>query len=179
MVGLFAKQVALNLDIKASTLRRWALELEKHGYQFARNEKDHRIYYEHDLVVLKDFQHTININNDTEGTAKLVVARFNERKNAQQALYVQEENSNQIALTQEDLANIINQTAEQTANAMMRKFADSVEQRDRQLMASLKFSLEQRQLELGASKVSWYKKLFGKKKNRSKTEGQSGRDINS
>lgn len=44
--GYFSKDVALELKITTSSLRRWSFELEKLGYNFERNEKEQRIYYE-------------------------------------------------------------------------------------------------------------------------------------
>ena len=41
--GYFAKDVASELEITTSTLRRWSIELEKAGYSFERNEKEQRI----------------------------------------------------------------------------------------------------------------------------------------
>jgi transposase-like protein len=54
--GFFSKEVAIQLEINPNTLRRWSIELEKYGYEFTRNEKDQRIYYDRDLVALTDFK---------------------------------------------------------------------------------------------------------------------------
>ena len=54
--GMFAKELALNLDINTNTLRRWAIELEEQGYEFSRNDKNQRIYYQRDILALSDFQ---------------------------------------------------------------------------------------------------------------------------
>ena len=37
--GYFAKDVAAELGITTSSLRRWSIELENQGYVFQRNEK--------------------------------------------------------------------------------------------------------------------------------------------
>ena len=58
--GMFAKELSLNLDINTNTLRRWAIELEEQGYEFSRNDKNQRIYYERDILALSDFQKIID-----------------------------------------------------------------------------------------------------------------------
>lgn len=50
------KQVADNLGIVTSTLRKYCLLLEDENlgnYQFDRNEKDQRIFYDHDVIALR------------------------------------------------------------------------------------------------------------------------------
>jgi DNA-binding transcriptional MerR regulator len=50
------KQVADNLGIGTSTLRKYCLMLEDErlgNYQFERNEKDQRIFYDHDIIALR------------------------------------------------------------------------------------------------------------------------------
>lgn len=48
-----ADQVATMLDIKTSTLRKYAGLLSKQGYKFHTNEKGHRGYFNQDVAVLK------------------------------------------------------------------------------------------------------------------------------
>ena len=54
--GYFSKDVAIELEITTSTLRRWSIELEKEGYSFHRNEKDQRIYYERDFKAFRELK---------------------------------------------------------------------------------------------------------------------------
>lgn len=86
--GMFAKEMALNLDINTNTLRRWAIELEVHGYEFSRNDKNQRIYYERDIIVLTNFKKIIEKTQSLEDTAKAVVSRVNDKKNAEKMLSV-------------------------------------------------------------------------------------------
>ncbi|MCF2132213.1 DUF3967 domain-containing protein [Strepomyces sp. STD 3.1] len=58
--GYFAKNVAVNLEVTTSTLRRWSIELEKAGYTFERNDKDQRIYYQHDINAFKHLKELIS-----------------------------------------------------------------------------------------------------------------------
>lgn len=70
------KEVFTTLDIGDSTLRKWCLALEKHGYGFIRNDKNSRLYVEGDLVVLKHFQNLTKQNMPLDNAAALVVDRF-------------------------------------------------------------------------------------------------------
>lgn len=172
--GLFSKEVALNLDINPNTLRRWSLELEKVGYEFTRNDKDQRIYYDRDIVVLTDFQKMIDKTQSLENTAKAVAKRAQDKENAEKMLSVIDEKSDKIAFTKDELEDLLKRTAEETAaktaEILMQKFNDSVEQRDRQLMQGIRQTLEEKQhqqeqrlLEIATAqdeKGSWWSRWF-------------------
>ncbi|EOP47246.1 hypothetical protein IKQ_06313 [Bacillus cereus VDM053] len=57
--------VAEQLDIQSSTLRKYADVLEKEGYTFIKNERGHRKYRESDVMV---FRKVINLKNETDMT---------------------------------------------------------------------------------------------------------------
>lgn len=57
--------VAEQLGIQSSTLRKYADVLEKEGYTFIKNERGHRKYRESDVMV---FRKVINLKNDTDMT---------------------------------------------------------------------------------------------------------------
>ncbi|MCU5769862.1 DUF3967 domain-containing protein [Bacillus cereus] len=57
--------VAEQLSIQSSTLRKYADVLEKEGYTFIKNERGHRKYRESDVMVLRK---VINLKNDTDMT---------------------------------------------------------------------------------------------------------------
>ena len=90
--GFFSKEVAIQLDINPNTLRRWSIELEKYGYDFTRNEKEQRIYYDRDLVALTDFKKMLHRTQSLENAAKAVVKRVQDQENAEKMLSVIEEN---------------------------------------------------------------------------------------
>lgn len=54
--GRFSGQVSKELDVNGNTLRVWCLELENAGYKFERNNRQQRIYYEHDIAILKEMK---------------------------------------------------------------------------------------------------------------------------
>lgn len=57
--------VAEQLGIQSSTLRKYADVLEKEGYSFTKNDRGHRKYREVDVLV---FRKVINLKNDTDVT---------------------------------------------------------------------------------------------------------------
>ncbi|AHA75612.1 DUF3967 domain-containing protein [Bacillus thuringiensis] len=57
--------VARQLGIQSSTLRKYADVLEKEGYTFMKNERGHRKYRDSDVMV---FRKVINLKNDTDIT---------------------------------------------------------------------------------------------------------------
>lgn len=170
--GAFAKEVALHLEINVNTLRRWSLELEKVGYNFSRNEKEQRIYYKRDLVVLTDFQRLLGKTQSLENTAKAIVSRVKEENNAEKMLSVFVEEENKIVFTKEELEGLIQKTADEsahkTANILFEKFNNSIEQRDRELMFQIKKQQEIKQqqlleLAMGKEKISLFSRLFKKR----------------
>lgn len=169
--GSFAKEMALQLDINVNTLRRWALELEKCGYEFTRNEKDQRIFYERDNVVLSDFKRTIEKTQSLENTAKAVAKRVRDKDNVEKMLSVLDEKEDKISFTKDELQDFLKQVIEdtvaKTATEIGKKMDDRLEKRDRQLVQQLNESMEKRRLEIAVSQeqepVSWWSRLFGKK----------------
>ncbi|HFF3743016.1 DUF3967 domain-containing protein [Bacillus cereus] len=59
------RDVARQLGIQSSTLRKYADVLEKEGYTFMKNERGHRKYRDSDVMV---FRKVINLKNDTDIT---------------------------------------------------------------------------------------------------------------
>ena len=153
--GMFAKELSLNLDINTNTLRRWAIELEEQGYEFSRNDKNQRIYYERDILALSDFQKIIDKTQSLENTAKAVVAKVNDKKNAETMLGVIENNNDKMVFSKEELDELINRVAdeavERAAEHLSRKFMDVIEQRDKQIVHNLTETMEQKRLEVATA----------------------------
>lgn len=151
---MFAKELALNLEININTLRRWAIELEKEGYIFSRNDKKQRIYYERDILVLSKFRKIIEKTQSLENTAKAVVSSINDKDNAEEMLSVIKENNGKIVLSKEDLESLLDRVAmeavNRTAEQLSKSFLDVLEQRDKNLLHNLTKTMEQERLEVFA-----------------------------
>jgi transposase-like protein len=65
----WSKEVSHQLNIGASTLRKWCLLLEDKGYSFTRDEQERRVYRADDIDLLRDLQTLMKNNNTTLETA--------------------------------------------------------------------------------------------------------------
>lgn len=187
--GTFSKEVSLHLDINPSTLRRWASELEKQGYEFERNDKNNRIFYDKDILALSDLKRLLEKTQSIEIATKTVVKQHQDRKSSEKAIAALQESGAQITLTKDELEeytkNIIQQTAKQTAMAIKEQLTEEItgqviqkmqqveEQRDRKLMQSIRATLDEKKLEIEMAatiqKESFWTRLFGfGKKNKAK-----------
>ncbi|MGX9161975.1 hypothetical protein [Priestia megaterium] len=181
-LGLFAKQAAEQIGTNPHTLRRWAIELEKEGYVFSRNNKGkdgHRIFYEPDIQALTIFRDLISQLQDYEQVAKLTVARVGEGVIDKLTSIVNEENDLEqpvtVTFTEQELKQyterIIEETskrvASETANAVYNRMENLLENRDRELLTKMNESMEQRRLEVAAAReqnsAGFWGRIFGRK----------------
>lgn len=68
-----AKDITLSLNIGDSTLRKWCLSLEEHGYTFYRTDQNKRLFTEKDIIVLRHFQQLVKEKNMSMNNAALIV----------------------------------------------------------------------------------------------------------
>lgn len=173
--GFFSKDVALKLDINPSTLRQWCLAMEKEGYEFQRNEKEQRIFYNRDINLLFELKNLIEKTRNRDDAIKSVVSRQKSVNNAEKMLGVNENERDNITISKEDLQGLIQESVEKAIEkereAMFKAFEmkmnDTIEQRDRYLVHKLNESMEQKRLEIAAAqeekkKKGFWARLFGK-----------------
>ncbi|MFG6150627.1 DNA-binding protein [Halobacillus sp. B23F22_1] len=151
--GFFAKEVALKLDIKSSTLRQWALALEEEGYEFQRNDKDQRIYYDRDISMFFELKKLIEKKRSRHDAIKAVAKLYRDRENAEKTLSVIEENSDHSPFSKEDVQSLINEAVEhayqkgkeqgeQEAQMLFEKIDERLEARDRRLLDGINQKVE-------------------------------------
>lgn len=148
--GYFAKDVASDLNITTSTLRRWSIELEKAGYNFERNEKDQRIYYERDFKAFRELKKLIANNVALIDATKAVVSMDLEAKNASQTPSVYR---SETRLTKQTLEEILDdriekamqqafeagrQQAQKEMQETLEKLEKQMNERDQQLMSFIR-----------------------------------------
>jgi DNA-binding transcriptional MerR regulator len=162
--GYFAKDVASDLQITTSTLRRWSIELEKIGYTFKRNEKEQRIYFERDFKAFRELKKLLSNSVAFTDAIKAVVSMDLEGKNAQLTPSVFDDN---IRLSKRELTDLIHDTVKKAVEeerevmfkAFEHKMNNIIEQRDRQLTHEIRQSIEDRRLEIAAAtqekKIWW------------------------
>lgn len=61
----WSKDVSSQLNIGASTLRKWCLLLEEKGYVFTRDEQERRVYRAEDIDLLREIQTRMKNTNTT------------------------------------------------------------------------------------------------------------------
>ncbi|WP_324618526.1 DNA-binding protein [Bacillus subtilis] len=173
--GYFAKDVAISLNVTPSTLRRWSLELEKHGYSFERNDKEQRIYFERDFKAFRELQKLLSNSVPFTDAVKAVSSTNIEGKNATKTQSV---SSDQLRFSERELREIINEEVkaaveserEMMFRAFEQKMNNIIERRDRSLMNEFRKAREQQLIETAASsensgepsKKSFWKRLFSK-----------------
>lgn len=162
-LGYFSKDVALELNITTSTLRRWSIFLEKNNYMFERNEKDQRVYYERDIRALRELKLLLSKSIPFDNAIKIITAMDFEKENHEKTPSVYNE---MIRLSKSELQSIIQSALEQEREiilaAMDEKLSNKIEQRDRALVHQLKETLTEKQLELQQSQKGFFRRIFSK-----------------
>ena len=88
-IAFYSKDVSDNLEIAASTLRKWSAMLEDAGYPFKKNDKGQRLYYEKDIVALRHLKRlTQDEGMSLENAVNEVVKRVKETEEIAQELDV-------------------------------------------------------------------------------------------
>lgn len=158
-MGFFAKHVAQELGTSTNTLRRWALELEKEGYIFSRNNKGkdgHRIFFQHDVNALATFRDLVDQLQDYQEAAKIVVARGEEVHNDEITPSVNEENEHaqpvKVTFTEQELKEytnaIIQETSARVAAEVSAKVAEETSARVAQETAEAVYKKLENRLEM-------------------------------
>ncbi|MED4018560.1 MerR family transcriptional regulator [Sutcliffiella cohnii] len=165
--GYFAKDVASELGVTTSTLRRWSIQLEKKGYFFERNDKDQRIYYERDYKAFRELKQLLNKSVPFINAVNVVISKNLVEKNAPQTPSVFEE---EVRLSKRELEELVHQSVQKAIekereliiDVIEKKLENVIENRDKLITLELQKSLEQRQNEIAATeeKQSWWKRLF-------------------
>lgn len=155
--GYFAKDVAADLEITTSTLRRWSIELEKAGYKFERNEKDQRIYYDRDFKAFRELKKLISNSVVLVDAINAVVSMDVEGLNASQTPSVYRE---ETRLTRQFLEEILDekinkaiqqafeegrQQGQKEIKEMMKKIEKRSEERDDNLMSVIRSIQEEKE----------------------------------
>nr|WP_050691721.1 DUF3967 domain-containing protein [Priestia megaterium] len=130
--GYFAKDVAADLEVTTSTLRRWSIELEKAGYKFERNEKDQRIYYDRDFKAFRELKKLISNSVALIDAINAVVSMDLEGLNASQTPSVYRE---ETRLTKQFLEEILD---ERINKAIQKAFEEGRQQGQREIKEMIK-----------------------------------------
>lgn len=159
--GYFSKNVAEELKITTSTLRRWSILLEKEGYIFQKNEKEQRIYYERDFKALRELKKLISNSIPVIDAIKVITSQYFYRENNKKTLSVYSEN---ICLSKRELEEIIKKAMAEEREILLQKLEEKI---DITLSKQLQKTFEEKQRLLvntqnESQNLSWWSKLFKK-----------------
>ncbi|MBJ8031259.1 DUF3967 domain-containing protein [Bacillus cereus group sp. N21] len=169
-----AGDVAQLLEVKDSTVRKYAQTLEKAGYKFYKNENGYRGYFDKDVIAMRDLiRYSKHPDMTLESAAKAVVSTNNEgdiqgvdtvNEVAQEPLQAyddllkefQDFKEQQVKFNQELISKIEQRD---------KYISEHLEKRDSALMESIRLIQEQKQLEHAATEENnkWWQ-FWTKKK---------------
>ncbi|MYL43907.1 hypothetical protein [Virgibacillus salexigens] len=175
-----ANDIAILLNLKISTIRKYANVLQKAGYHFYKNEKGHRGYYDNDVIVLKKL---IEIKSHPDMTleqaANAVVSWVNQSSvsgsdtsdNMNKKRYISYDEFREFQNKQEEqMQQVINLNKEliNRLDKQQEHLDHHLKQRDQELINVMNQTLETRKLIAAAqeeeeAKKGFFKKLFSKK----------------
>lgn len=163
------------LDIKESTLRKYAGILKNAGYEFHVNDKGQRGYFDKDVVVLRRFLEVKASSDMTlEQAANAVISWVEQSDMSLRVIReseIEKRYSNDISELKETIEkqNELLQALMQKMDRQQEYIDQSLEERDKKLMESIRISQETKQLliESEAAKdeertKSFWSRLFGK-----------------
>jgi len=119
----WSKDIAMQLEISTSTLRKWSLALEREGYTFIRDENERRAYIFSDLDVFKQVQKLIHNGNSVEDASKAVAVRHLSDSKERRTLAVRPENQDE---ERSSLAYIELMKEQQELKKNMESFMESI-----------------------------------------------------
>lgn len=182
-----SKEMCTTLDLGSSTLRKWCLALEKHGYHFIRNDQNQRLFTHHDIVSLKHYKTMVQDNNFSLDNAAVVISsKFNkdalsnetqlERVNPEENMSSDErslvqffEGFNSYTKTLEEhikQQEQFNQALLERLDQQQKYIEERLSKRDETLVQSLREVQATRKLIAAAAeeeqKKSFFSRLFGK-----------------
>ncbi|CRH66890.1 Uncharacterised protein [Chlamydia trachomatis] len=73
------KEASVSLGIGDSTLRKWCLAIENHGYNFPRTDNNRRVFFDKDMVILRQLRQLVQVQNlSLENASVIIVTKVNE-----------------------------------------------------------------------------------------------------
>ncbi|EGE1848571.1 hypothetical protein DL988_22265 [Shigella flexneri] len=171
---LTAGDVSVMLDIKESTLRKYALLLQDAGYHFYTNSKGQRAYYERDVAIFRRF---IEIKKSPDMTLEQSANAVMTWVNQSGVSVIDTQKNVEIDRYNTDIKELKETVQQQNImlQELMKKMDEQqkyinlrLDQRDKKLMESIRQSQEERQalLQLATTlederKKGFFSRLFG------------------
>ena len=177
------KDIALLLEVKESTLRKYFQTLEAHGYIFLKNDRGHRAFFDKDVVALRQYVDLVQKSKmSMDSAAKVVLAidssddlshsdNDNNKNltimNDKDVAITNDNDHDKDYVTKEELRDIIEGLTKtiQQQNEYLNK---RLEERDRTLMATLREIQDtKKQIAMSSEQKNgtwqWLRRMFGGK----------------
>jgi len=161
-----AGDVAKLLEVKDSTVRKYAQTLEKAGYQFYKNEHGYRGYYDKDVIAMRDLiKFSSHPDMTLESAAKAVVStnKGDTIQTADTTTEVTQEMSKSYDILLKEFQNFKDQQM-QFNQLLITKIeqrdtyiSERLEKRDQTLLESIRLLQEQKQLAATQEKKTWWR----------------------
>jgi len=170
------KEVNSLLNVSESTARKWCISLEKKGYMFIRNDRNQRLFTEHDLIALKKFQALLKETNmPMDNAADIIISRFGKGTFEDRTLSVPEESNEErrsLQRSEETIDKLMKHI--ETQEEYMRKqdkfnqdllkrldqqekyILSSIEERDKSLTNSLREMQQTQKLIAASQEKKWW-----------------------
>lgn len=163
-------ETAKYLDIGESTLRKWCIELEKNGYTFVKGAMDSRAFTDNDLTALTYFKQLYKVKKHTkEQAAKAVIEKFSNEGVNERTTPVPMENDRSYENLEKMVKNLLEHTKKQEEfnKALLKRLdnqeryiKESLENRDKLLLETIRESQEEKAAALEKKKRPWYKRFL-------------------
>lgn len=160
-----SSDIAANLNVQESTLRKYCLILEENGYEFLKNERGHRAFFDNDLITLKKFVvFKDEADMSLKQAAKAVVTWKNgfivTERDTEENRYIARYDDliNEFKEFRES-QNAFNQELLHQLQIQQQYIDNSLKERDQKLMMALKETLEAKKQPAitTAEKKKWWK----------------------
>lgn len=151
--GVYAKEVYIHLDINPATLRNWSTMIESHGYNFEKNPKGQRIYYQREIFALSNLKTLLAQRESLESATKAIAIKLIEQKSAETAIGAiveNQQNEEIITLSRSDLDNYIDNMEKRFSDFITKRdalFIEEMQKRDNRLLEAI----NKMQLQIAAS----------------------------
>lgn len=140
-----AEEMAKRLNTTSSNIRKWCIELEKHGYEFVKDNRKKRYYSVTDQSLLSNLKYAIQEKKlSLEIAAMTVIKGFDRNRSSsgtQEEHLKKEENNHELSLTQEHN----DHTTDAVLNTMKNQFKQqqSINNKLLEMLGHYKASLEE------------------------------------
>lgn len=151
--------VAEQLGVKESTLRKYSLLLEKYGYEFNKNDRGQRGYTDSDIIVLRRMLDLKNGGMTLEKAALTVCSWMKNKQITGGDMVPERYNNHDIEELKELILELNKKVDQQQAYIEQR-----LNEHDKLLTQAMRESLETKKLIAAAEeKKPWYKRIFKRK----------------